>query len=289
MRENSDLGQKSADLSVLMSVYIKEKPEYMRECFESLLTQTVQAKEWVIVEDGPLTTELYSMLDEYQSKYPGLIKRVPLKKNMGLGLALKEGVINCTYEMIARMDTDDICVPERFEKQIQEFEKNSCLDICGSHIIEFEGNKSNVLAKRDVPLSNEEIVKYQRRRSAYNHVTVMFKKGSVLKAGNYEDAPLMEDDMLWTRLILSEAKGMNIDDYLVYVRTGLAMIERRGGYSYFKKYKASRKKVYQLGLASYWDYIYTLLVQFVVALMPKKMRIIFFNVFLRKREKDGIN
>ena len=139
----------------------------------------------------------------------------------------------------------------------------------------------NILSKRNVPLTNDEIIQYQRRRSAYNHMTVMFKKKTVLRAGNYEHAPLMEDDMLWTRLILAKAKGMNIDEYLVFARTGLAMIDRRGGYSYFKKYKASRRKVYQLGLATYTDYIYTLLVQFVVALCPSTVRRFIFTKILR--------
>ena len=110
----------------------------------------------------------------------------------------------------------------------------------------------------------------------------MFKKNSVLKSGNYEDAPLMEDDMLWTRMILAKCKGKNVDEYLVYVRTGLSMIERRGGWSYFKKYKASRKKVYELGLASYWDYIYTLIVQLIVALVPTSIRKFVFEKALRE-------
>ena len=253
----------------------------MRMCFDSLLEQTVKATEWVIVEDGQLTEELYQVLDEYQEKYPNLIKRIPLSENKGLGLALKEGILHCSNELVARMDTDDICVPDRFEKQLLEFQKDNNLDICGSHIIEFEGTPDNILSRRRVPLTNEEIIQYQRRRSAYNHVTVMFKKSSVLKAGNYEHAPLMEDDMLWTRLILSGAKGKNIDEYLVYVRTGLAMIERRGGYSYFKKYKASRKKVYNLGLATLGDYYYTILVQFVVALCPGLVRKFIFTKLLR--------
>lgn len=264
-----------------MSVYIKEKPEYLQECFESLLNQTVKAQEWVVVEDGPLTEELYKVLDAYQERYPGLIKRVPLTENKGLGLALKAGVPQCSYDIIARMDTDDICVPGRFERQLDEFQKDDSLDICGSHIIEFEGSVDNILSRRKVPLTNEEIIQYQRRRSAYNHMTVMFRKSSVLKAGNYEHAPLMEDDMLWTRLILSGAKGKNIDDYLVYARTGLAMIDRRGGYAYFKKYKASRKKVYKLGLASYGDYFYTLVVQFMVALCPRNIRRVIFSKLLR--------
>lgn len=281
MREDCNLIHSEEDISVLMSVYIKEKAEYLRECFESLLAQTVLPKEWVIVEDGPLTVELYAVLDEYQKKFPKLIKRVPLEKNVGLGLALKEGVKNCACELIARMDTDDICIPTRLEKQLLEFKNDPELDICGSHIIEFDGNIQNVLSKRMVPLTNEEIIQYQRRRSAYNHMTVMYKKSAVLKAGNYEHAPLMEDDMLWTRLILAGAKGKNIDDYLVYARTGLAMIDRRGGYAYFKKYKKSRKKVYQLGLATYGDYIYTLLVQFVVALCPSNIRRWIFTKLLR--------
>ena len=102
-----------------MSLYIKEKPEYAQACFESLLKQTVQADEWVIVEDGPLTDELYALLDKYQKNYPGLIKRVPLEKNQGLGLALRAGVPKCRNELIARMDTDDIAREDRFEKRLR--------------------------------------------------------------------------------------------------------------------------------------------------------------------------
>ena len=153
---------------------------------------------------------------------------------------------------------------------------------CTSHIKEFDGDINNILSIREVPLKNDEIIQYQKRRSAYNHMTVMFKKSSVLKSGNYEHAPLMEDDMLWTRMILAECYGKNIDDYLVYARTGLDMIARRGGWSYFKKYRESRKKVYKLGLASFWDYFYTIFVQFIVALIPKKIRKIIFVNLLRR-------
>lgn len=276
MCENGDIGN-YPKFSVLMSLYYKEKPEYLKECLDSLIKQTVKADEWIIVKDGPLTEELEYVLKEYETKYPGLIKYVVFEKNQGLGLALKAGVLACSNEIIARMDTDDICVKDRFERQLEEFLKNPNLDICGSHIKEFDSNVNNILSERKVSLTNEEIKKYQRRRSSFNHMTVMFKKSAVIKAGNYEHAPLMEDDMLWTRMILSGCRGKNIDDYLVYARTGIAMIERRGGWSYFKKYKKSRQKVYRLGLASYWDYFYTLIVQFIVSLMPKKFRLFFLR------------
>ena len=267
--------------SVLMSIYIKEKPEYVEECFKSLLRQSVKANEWVIVEDGPLTEEMYHILDQYQKDNPALIKRVPLENNRGLGLALKAGVPICSNELIARMDTDDIAREDRFEIQLHEFEKNPDIDICGSHIIEFEGTPENVLSVRKVPLTHESIVQYQKTRSAFNHMTVMYKKSVVLKAGNYEHCPLMEDDMLWTRMILSGAKCANIDDFLVCARTGLAMIGRRGGWSYFLKYKHGRDKILETGFIGLLDYWKTIISQFVISLVPSRVRIVFFTKLLR--------
>lgn len=267
--------------SVLMSIYIKEKPQNVIECFDSLLNQTIKADEWVIVEDGKLTDELYSVLNEYEEKYPNLIKRVPLEENRGLGLALREGILHCSYELIARMDTDDISVETRFEKQLRVFENDPELDICGSHIKEFATSVTNPTSVRKVPLTDEEIKIYQKRRDAFNHMTVMYKKSAVLNAGNYQHALLMEDTLLWVNMILSGAKCSNIDDFLVYARTGTDMIKRRGGYSYFKKYKSGRKKVYETGYISFWDYFITLSFQFFVAIMPNFARKIIFEKLLR--------
>lgn len=270
-----------AALSVLMSIYIKEKPEYVDECFKSLLSQTVKADEWVVVEDGPLTGEMYRLLDKYQNDYPGLIKRVPLSQNQGLGLALKAGVPECSNELIARMDTDDIARNDRFEIQLAEFAKNPDLDICGSHIIEFENTIDNVLSRRKVPLQHKDIIEYQKTRSAFNHMTVMYKKSAVLRAGNYEHCPLMEDDMLWVRMILSGARCANIDDYLVYARTGEAMIERRGGWPYFMKYRNGKRMIRNTGYISRMDYISAMIPQFIISLVPKKIRLWMFKTLLR--------
>lgn len=268
-------------LSVLMSLYIKEKPEYAKACFDSLLRQIVQADEWVIVEDGPLTNEMYSLLDDFQERYPGLIKRISLEENQGLGSALKMGVAECRNKLIARMDTDDIAREDRFKKQLAEFKKNPNLDICGSHIIEFEGSIDNILSKRIVPLDHKEIVKYQKTRSAFNHMTVMYKKSAVLKAGNYEHCPLMEDDMLWVKMILSGAECSNIDDYLVYARTGSAMIERRGGWEYFKKYRSGKRKIKNTGYINIMEYFKAIIPQLIVSLLPKKVRFFVFTKLLR--------
>ncbi len=269
-------------ISVLMSLYIKEKTEYVKECFDSLLRQSAQADEWVIVEDGPLSVEMYELLNEYQNNYPDLIKRVPLKENRGLGLALREGVPKCRNELIARMDTDDIAREDRFEKQIDMFEKDPMLDICGSNIDEFEITTDKIVAKRNVPIKHIDIANYQKRRDAFNHMTVMFKKSAVLNAGNYKACPLMEDTYLWVRMLQSGAKSANIDESLVYARIGHDMFERRGGWQYYKKYKAGRKMVYQTGYISAVDYYYTLAVQMAVSIMPNKVRGFVFKKLLHR-------
>lgn len=271
-----------SNFSVLMSLYIKEKPEYFDECMKSVIHQTVLPTEVVIVLDGPITEKLQQRVDYYLEKYPDLIRTVPLKENQGLGKALAIGVPECKYDLIARMDTDDICRDDRFEKQLLEFEKNPDLDICGSHIAEFSETVDKIKGKRLVPLEHEDIVKYQKRRDGFNHVTVMFKKESVLKAGNYQHALLMEDSLLWANMFLNGCIGKNIDDCLVYVRAGDEMIERRGGFSYFLKYKEGRKKILETGFISKFDYYYTLLAQLVVALVPSRARVFIFNNLLRK-------
>lgn len=272
----------STPFSVLMSVYRKESPEFLRQALDSVFNQTAVPAEVVLVEDGPLTDELHALLDDYGNSHPEL-KRVPLPENRGLGLALQEGILHCSNELVARMDTDDISVATRFERQLAEFEKNPGIDICGSHIKEFEGTPDHIVAERRVPLTHDDCKRYQRRRDAFNHVSVMFRKTAVLKAGNYQHCPLMEDTLLWANMFKTGATAMNIDDYLVLVRIGKDMYERRGGMAYFKKYRKARRTIYQTGFISWWDYAYTIVIQFIVAIMPNKLRGFVFKKLLHKQ------
>lgn len=266
--------------SVLMSLYYKEKPEYFRQCMKSILNQTISPDQIVIVKDGPLTEELETALNEYVSKKPDWYTIVPLETNRGLGLALAEGILHCRNELVARMDTDDLAIKTRFERQLQEFEKDSELDICGSNIVEFEGTPKNIVSKRNVPLDDASIKVYQKRRDAFNHMTVMYKKSAVLKAGNYQSCLLMEDTLLWVHMIQAGAKCINVEKPLVYARVGNDMFERRGGWSYFKKYRSGRMQVKGTGYISAFDYYYTICVQLIVALMPKGLRSFIFKKVL---------
>ncbi|CRZ34502.1 glycosyltransferase [Herbinix hemicellulosilytica] len=169
--------------SVLMSIYKKEKPEYFIQSIESMINQTLRPDEIVIVKDGELTKDLENIIEHYIYKYPGLFNIVPLKENVGLGKALDEGLKYCKNELVARMDTDDISLPERCEIQVKEFIKNPKLSIVGTMIDEFYDDPKNVISSRIVPTSNYEIHKFIKRRSPFNHPTVMFKKSDVIRCG----------------------------------------------------------------------------------------------------------
>lgn len=269
-------------ISVLLSVYKKENAEYLRGAIYSIARQTRIVDEIVIVEDGPLTDTLYAELEYLEERFGRLIKRYPLKSNVGLGLALKYGVERCTHELIARMDTDDIAVSNRIEVQEKAFLEDPFLDIVGGHIEEFDTDPENPHSKRLVPLSHAEIVKYQKMRSAFNHMTVMFRKSAVLRAGNYEDGLYMEDDLLWHNMIATFSKTKNIDMILCKVRVGNGMYERRGGLDYFEYYKEAREKMLARKQISYKDYILSLAIQLGVAIVPNNAREFIFKKLLRK-------
>lgn len=268
--------------SVLLSIYYKEKPEYFRECMESIYSQTVLPDEIVLVEDGRLTDELYEAIRDYECR-PSEINfvTVKLKKNSGLGLALAEGIKHCSNELVARMDTDDICVPDRFERQLNAFNQNKNLDVVGGYIAEFDVDKEHITAERKVPLNHKEIVSYQRKRDGLNHVSVMFKRRSVLESGNYKSCLLMEDSLLWANMIKNHCHMANLDKVLVYVRTGEDMLKRRGGFDYFLKYREGRKTILRTGTISKSDYFITVAAQFVVCMMPLWMRSLVFKKILR--------
>lgn len=195
---------------------------------------------------------------------------------------MAEGILYCRYDLVARMDTDDLSVRTRFERQLDEFAADPELDICGSYIVEFEDSPRNIVSKRTVPLKDSEIKRYQKRRDAFNHVTVMYRKSAVLKAGNYQSCLLMEDTLLWVHMIQSKVKCKNIDKPLVYVRVGSDMFRRRGGWDYFKKYKEGRKKVRETGFINWYDYYLTLGIQFIIALIPARVRGIIFKKLLHR-------
>ncbi len=247
--------------SVLMSVYKNTKPDELRDCIDSLLNQTVKADEYIIVKDGPLSDDLNVFLTQLQLTYDNFVF-VNLEQNVGLGNALREGMERCAYEVVARMDTDDICVKDRFEKQIKFFEEDEQLSVLGSNVAEFTESIDNVIAYREVPGSHKEICEFLKKRDPFNHMTVMFRKSHVMAAGGYLPWHYNEDSYLWARMFLNGAKFANINENLVFARVGKEMYARRGGYKYFKSEKGILKFKKKNRIIGFGTYLFQVVARF---------------------------
>ncbi len=268
--------------SVLMSLYVKEKPEYLRLAIDSMLNQTVKPDEIVIVEDGPLMDSLYAVLDEYKAKFPQIVRTVKNEKNLGLGLALNVGLKDCKNELVARMDTDDISIPNRCGKQLRYFLDHPETTILGGQIEEFITNPKIAVGKRIVPETDKELKEFLKKRCPFNHMTVMFKKSDVIKAGNYQDWFWNEDYYLWIRLALEKFVFANLPDTLVHTRVGADMYQRRGGSKYFKSEIDIQKLMLQKGLINFGTFFMNCGKRLVVEkILPNKVRGWVFQKFAR--------
>ncbi len=271
--------------SVITSVYKNDKPEFVRVALDSMLVnQSVKPTEIVLVQDGPVPDGLSLLLSEYESKYPEVMHIIRLEINGGLGNALKLGVENAKHDICARMDSDDICLPDRFEKQLAYLEAHPECDIVGGQMTEFIGEPVNIVGRREVPLTNKEIYEYMKSRCALNHVTVMFRKEAVLKAGNYQDWFWNEDYYLWVRMMMAGRKFANIPDVAVNVRSGADQYARRGGKKYFDSEIGIKKLMLDKGMITRKEYIVNYIQRFIIQLMlPNSVRGWVFRTFARKK------
>lgn len=266
--------------SVLMSVYLKEQPLFLRQSLSSIFNQTFEPDEVILVEDGLLSNELYAILDEFQFLYPQ-ITRVKLSQNGGLGNALNEGLKHCSHELIIRMDTDDICFPDRFEKQIEFMTKHPEVDISSAWLEEFVGDVTNVKAIKKVPASHSEIKTYIKTRNPLNHPAVIFRKSAVERAGGYKHFPLFEDWYLWARMMQCGARFANIQECLLHFRTSSDMFKRRGGMKYAIDSAKFQWMLHKIGLISSYCAIKASLLRGGVYIMPNFMRRWIYSKLLR--------
>lgn len=255
--------------SILISIYKKENPAWFREALDSIFAQTLQPTEIVLVEDGSLTPELYSVIDEYKERYP-IFNIVRNETNLGLGLALRKGVEASTTDYLVRMDTDDIIPPYRFEHQMMKIIEGYDVVSCWSQL--FMESFDNVISVKTRPEKHEEIVKLAHRRSPICHAGTVFRKSALLKAGNYQHCKLYEDYHLVARLIMSGARFYNIQEVLYYVRTTPEQMSRRSGLDYLKTELAFFNEFKRMGFFTTKDFFVNCAMRIVVRLMPNIVR-----------------
>lgn len=267
--------------SVLMSVYFKEKSEYLRMAMDSIWNQTVPTDDFVLVCDGPLSDELDSVIEDMQQKHSDVLHVIRLEKNGGLGNALNEGIKYCKNELVARMDSDDISRPDRCEKQLKIFNESDGIDICSGTVEEFETSIDKIESRRVLPEKNDEIVIFAKKRNPFNHPCVMYKKTAVEAAGGYQDFYLLEDYYLWVRMIQNGAVGYNTRRPLLWMRAGKGMHQRRSGLRYVnsqvKLFLFMREKHY----ISTWSCSVSIISRLLVSIVPNRVRICLYSLFVR--------
>jgi O104-antigen biosynthesis beta-1,3-galactosyltransferase len=273
-------------LSVLMSVYHKESPVCFRQCLDSIVAQTLPVEELIVVEDGPLGAELKAVIAEYSETLP--ITSLPLPSQSGLGAALRAGLDLCHGEYVARMDTDDISVPERFQKQVAFLKGHPNVHVVGGAIAEFDRDWRTPQAVRTLPQETQAIARYARYRNPLNHMTVMFRRAEVMAVGGYQSCAGFEDYYLWVRMLLEGYNLENMAELLVYARCGNGMQNRRGGFTYLTQEINAQFAFREIGFLNLPECLRNILMRGPVRVAPSWFRALLYRTFLRKNIGDGL-
>lgn len=269
--------------SVLMSVYKKEKPEYLKQAIDSMLKQTVLTDDFVLVCDGPLTKELDKLIGDYTIKYPSLFHIIRIPANKGLGNALSIGICQCQNNLIARMDSDDISLPHRCQQQLDAFNRNFKLHIVSGSVAEFSDYSGKTTSIKRLPMNSEEIKSYAKFRCPFNHPCVMYKKEAVIKAGNYQSDSMLEDYDLWVRMLMNGCNGFNISEILLNMRAGKKMYSRRGSLKYLKGMTRFRLHMRRIHFITTFEFVYSWIFHAIICILPTDLRLYIYGLLLREK------
>ncbi len=252
--------------TLLLSVYDGDRPDYLRQAFRSAVGgQTLRPAQVVIVRDGAVRDELAQCLDELCAASLVPVTLVPLEHNLGLGPALDRGLAASTFDVVARMDADDIAMPHRFEVEIPLIAE---ADIVGAGLLEFVGDTGHIVGQRVPPTGPEQILRYARMHDPFNHPTVVYRKQAVLAVGGYGDLPLLEDYALFARMLQNGARPVNVAQPLVYYRVGATSFKRRGGTDLLRSELRLQREFRRHGFTSSSEYVRNVMVRGGYRLIP---------------------
>lgn len=269
--------------SVLMSVYKKDNPDFLKLALESIYEgQTRKPDEIVVVFDGPLTEDQYVILDEFKQGKENIVFYYPQPENKGLGEALRIGAEKCTGEYIFRMDSDDISDGRRFEKQMAYIELHPEIDVLGSNIAEFDSSLDENMRVRVCPEYHDDIVEMSKRRNPMNHMSVCVKRSALEKCGGYKPLMLMEDYFLWLRMIASGCRLANINESLIYARTGNGFYSRRGAKEQIKSRGRLQAFMLEHHMIGRLDAVINMAYIIGFTYCPKGVKKFVYDKFLRK-------
>ena len=266
------MGSVDNSYSVLMSVYHKEKAEYLKQAMDSIWSQTIPTDDVVLVCDGPLNAELDTVIENMQAAHPGTLNVVRLEKNRGLGNALNIGIKECKHELVARMDSDDISRADRCERQLKVFQTHPDVSVVSGIVEEFTLDTDQIEARRVLPETQDQILAFAKKRNPFNHPCVMYKKSAVETTGGYQDFYLLEDYYLWIRMLQKGSTGYNLQEPLLWMRAGADMYKRRAGLKYAKSQWKLFQYMKKSGFIGTGQYIKSTAIRTCSSLAPNGLR-----------------
>ena len=276
------MGEKLPDYSVSMSVYAGEKPANLAASLESMLTQTLPCAELILCCDGELTPALDEVIEEYKKRFAGRMRVLRSSRHVGVGACANAALDAARTDIIVKMDSDDISLPERCEKQVTYLAERPDLDMCGAYLEEFDDSTHAKTAVKTTPVSFAEIQTYARRRNPFNNPTFVYRKSAALAAGGYSEKGRCEDYDLVVKMLMNGSEGENIPEVLLRYRVTEGNLQRRRNFANTKGFIAVRYKNYRRGFSSLADFLIPCAAQLMLFLLPRRVTGLFYKIMLRK-------
>ncbi|MEJ7629682.1 MAG: glycosyltransferase [Nocardioidaceae bacterium] len=272
--------------SLLMSVYGGDDPGWLEAAYRSVVhDQTRRPDDVVLVQDGPVPAHVGEMIATLVATSPVPARLLVLDSNVGLGPALDQGMAACAHDIVARMDADDIALPRRFEVQLPAVEAGA--DLVGSSLLEFGSSAEDIVGRRVPPQDPDEIVRYSRFHQPFNHPTIVYRRSAVQAVGGYRSLPLMEDYLLFAKMIQHGARVANVAEPLVLYRVGAGAYARRGGVTLLKSEWALQRRLHSLGFTSRAQFARNVAVRGTYRLVPERLRRAAYRRWIAHRGERG--
>jgi glycosyltransferase involved in cell wall biosynthesis len=261
------------EFSLLLPVYNGDSAEFLLRAFtSSVLDQTTPPSEVVLVQDGPVSASIVSAIAELDRSSPVPVKIVILPENRGLAEALTAGLAECSFEVVARMDADDISEPHRFETQLAFVADG--YELVGSGLHEFYESEhgEHLGIRRTPPVDSAEIARYARFHDPFNHPTVVYTKAAVERAGGYQPLGMMEDYWLFARMLATGSRAVNSPEALVRYRVSSGAYKRRGGFRLLKSEWKLQCAFRRSGFTTFPQFVRNVIVRGGYRLVPESVR-----------------
>ena len=264
------------DFSVLIAVCAGDKEEYVDAALTSMYDQSTVAKQVVLMADGPLSEGHNEIIRGYEELYDGFMC-VRLAKNQGLAAALNAGLAHCDWELVARMDSDDVCEKDRFSCQLQFMNSNPNIAVSSGKVTEYSSDLREFIAEKRLPKGHRDVLAFSKYRNPINHMACIFRNSAVLAVGGYpEQFRKAQDFALWAMMLKAGYRFANVDDNLVNVRAGEGLFERRG-LQYFYGEVIVLRFLKKIGHINMIELLINLLVRLVARSAPALIKKMIYN------------